>query len=152
MSYKETEKEIETLRNKYGEVLFRMGISHLMDVGIRHLTDENIEETCEELMQQDDTNSFMTNEFQCNIIRCAGALAKLDHIELIVYIQRRMCYDVNDGVFLTDWPEHLQNLLDNVYYDTEYSTIYNELRDAGFGNGDIKAMHYGYVIPEEEYV
>jgi len=96
MSYQETEATINKLRSK-DEIMFRMAISHLMDVGIRHLTPENIEETCAEIMQEDDSHSFMTNAYQCALVRLAGELAKLDHIELLVYIQQNVEYAVYGG-------------------------------------------------------
>lgn len=93
MTYKESKNVLEDIRNR-NEMLFRMAISHLMDVGIRHLTDDIVEENCKEIMGQDDTHSFMTNEFQCAIIRTAGELAKVDHIHLLVYIQEEIEYAV----------------------------------------------------------
>ena len=92
-NYTESKKKIETIRNK-DEMMFRMAISHLMDVGIRHLTEENIKENCEEIMKQDDSHSFMTNEFQCELIKMAGELAQIPHIELLVYIQREVDYSI----------------------------------------------------------
>lgn len=40
-NYKDAEKFLNELRNN-DEMLFRMAISHLMDVGIRNLTEENV--------------------------------------------------------------------------------------------------------------
>ena len=96
MKYAETKKQIDIIRNR-NEVMFRMAISHLMDVGIRHLTEENIAETCAEIMKEDDSRSFMTNEYKCELIKMAGELAKLDHIHVLVYISREVHYDVGDN-------------------------------------------------------
>lgn len=85
MKYTESKKVLNNLRNE-GEVLFRMAISHLMDVGIRHLTKEIVEETCDEIMKEDDSHSFMTNKFKCRIIEIAHELSKIDHIHLLYYI------------------------------------------------------------------
>ena len=95
MNYTESKKEIESIRNK-NEMMFRMSISHLMDVGIRHFTEENIESDCEEIMQQDDSHSFMTNKFQCDIVRTAGKLAQINHIHLLHYISEEIYYDVGE--------------------------------------------------------
>jgi hypothetical protein len=64
MNYKKSKYKLDELRTK-DEAMFRMAISHLMDVGIRNLTEEDVEETCNEIMKQDDSRSLMTNEFQC---------------------------------------------------------------------------------------
>lgn len=93
MSYKESEKQINDIRCR-DEILFRMAISHLMDVGIRHLTDENVKATCESIMREDDSNSFMTNEYKCELVRMAAELAKVSHIHLLVYIKKNVEYDV----------------------------------------------------------
>lgn len=93
MTYKESEKILNSLREP-DKMLFRMAISYLIDVGIRHLTEENIKETCEEIMQQDDSHSFMTNRYQCDLVRLAGELAKVDYIHLLVYIGKNVKYAV----------------------------------------------------------
>ena len=81
MDYIKSKKQLDALRRE-NEVMFRMAISHLMDVGFRHLTEENITETCESIMQEDDSKAIMTNEFKCELIRMAGELAKINHIHL----------------------------------------------------------------------
>ena len=93
MSYKESEKNINDIRSR-DEILFRMAVSHLMDVGIRHLTEENVTATCESIMKQDDSKSFMTNEYQCELVRTAAELAKFNHIHLLVYISGNVEYSV----------------------------------------------------------
>ena len=93
MSYKESEKHINEIRRR-DEMMFRMAVSHLMDVGIRHLTDENVSATCESIMKEDDSNSFMTNEYKCELVRMAAELAKVSHIHLLVYIKKNVEYDV----------------------------------------------------------
>lgn len=95
MTYAESKKILDAVKRE-SETKFRMAISHLMDVGIRHLTEENIAETCREIQKENDANSFMTNAFKCELLRTAGELAKIDHIHLLVYIQREIVYDVDD--------------------------------------------------------
>ena len=96
MTYAESKKILDKIRNR-NEVIFRMAISHLMDVGIRNLDQENIERTCKAINKEDDSRSFMTNNFKCDLVRMAGELAKIDHIHLLVYIQREIAYDVGDS-------------------------------------------------------
>ena len=96
MNYSESEKKLNEIR-KRDEMIFRMAISHLMDVGIRHLDEENIERTCKAIQEEDDSKSFMTNNFKCDLVRTAGELAKIEHIHLLVYIQREVAYDVGDN-------------------------------------------------------
>lgn len=95
MMYAESKRKIDKIRH-YDEMMFRMAISHLMDVGIRHLDEENIKRTCEEIQKEDDSRSFMTNNYKCDLIRMSGELAKIEHIHLLVYIQREVAYDVEE--------------------------------------------------------
>lgn len=92
-SYKEIEKELKKLHTE-NEIIFRCGISHLLDVGSRHLTTEIVERTCAEIMQQDDSRSLMTNEFQCAIVRMAGKLAEIPDTMLLHYISKNVKYSV----------------------------------------------------------
>ena len=93
MTYQESKRILEKIRNR-NEIIFRMAISHLMDVGIRHLNEENIEKTCEEINKEDDSKRFMTNVYMCELVRMAGEIAKIDHIHLLVYIGKEVFYDV----------------------------------------------------------
>ena len=93
-TFKTIEKNINKLRRDYGEITFRMAISHLMDVGMRHLTPELVNEAKDEIMKQDDRKMFVTNELLCDVVECAGELAKIDATYLLVYIGRNVEYDV----------------------------------------------------------
>ena len=96
MTYKESKKILDNIRRR-DEMMFRMAISHLMDVGMRHLDEENIEETCKAIQKEDDRKSFMTNNYKCDLLRMAGEIAKINHIHLLVYIQREIVYDVGEN-------------------------------------------------------
>lgn len=93
-TFKTIEKNINSIRREYGEMIFRMSISHLMDVGMRNLTPELVNEAKDEIMKQDDRKMFVTNEVLCNVVECAGELAKIGAIDLLVYIGRNVEYDV----------------------------------------------------------
>lgn len=94
-TFKTIEQNINNLRRNYGEITFRMAISHLMDVGMRHLTPELVNETKDEIMKQDDSRMCVTNELLCDVVECAGELAKIDATYLLVYIGRNVEYDVD---------------------------------------------------------
>lgn len=87
-------KEINNLENKYGLVLFRMGLTHLVDVGIRNLSDENVEESIQRIIAQGEVDKangivpIMTPEFQCEILRCAAELSKFTIWDLFMYIKK----------------------------------------------------------------
>lgn len=97
-AFKTIEQNINAIRSDYGEMIFRMAISHLMDVGMRNLTPELVDEAKVEIMKQDDSKAFVTNEALCDVVECAGELAKINAIDLLVYIGRNVEYDV-DGCY-----------------------------------------------------
>jgi hypothetical protein len=90
------ENEISAIDNKYGQVLFRMGLTHLGDVGIRNLTDENVEECIKQIKAKEEESlikgrvSIMTPEFQSTVVRCAAELARFDIWELFAYIKKHI--------------------------------------------------------------
>ena len=95
-TFKTIEQNINSIRRDYGEMIFRMAISHLMDVGMRHLTPELVNEAKDEIMKQDDRKIFVTNKALCDVVECAGELAKINAIDLLVYIGRNVEYDVDE--------------------------------------------------------
>lgn len=151
MNYMESKKKLDELR-KRNEGLFRMAISHLMDVGIRHLTDENIAETCAEIMKEDDTHSFMTNKYQCAIVKTAGKLAKIDHIHLLNYISKEVYYDVGDNKIsynrACDLLEACMEWLDDDI--AEVSDTLEAFRFIGFTDNEIEELGYGFLLDIEE--
>ena len=129
--------------------MFRMAISHLMDVGIRHLTEENVEETCKEIMQHDDSKAFMTNEFSCNLVRMAYELAQVPHTDLLVYIQRDVVYDVFDGGMSYERiMQLLKKCLDWIEEDhLETLDIFEHL---GLEDGEIESLGFAYLLDLRE--
>lgn len=87
-------KCIRNTEDKYGLLIFRMGLSHLVDVGHRHLSDEDVEESIRKIMEQGEEDkvngkvTVMTPEFLCEVIRCAGELAKFSIWTLFAYIKK----------------------------------------------------------------
>lgn len=150
-NYIESKKILDEIRGK-NEVMFRMAVSHLMDVGIRHLTEENINHTCEEIMKEDDSHAFMSNRFKCDLVRMAGEIAKIDHIHLLTYISRHMYYDVGDNGFCFDHAiELISKLIDYIEYDVgSYQVCYEELRDCDVEDEDLQFIGYDYMIPNDE--
>lgn len=150
-SYAESRNTILKIRSR-DEVLFRMAISHLMDVGIRHLTEENIAETCAEIVKEDDSHAFMTNHYKANIVKVAGELAKIDHIHLLTFISREVAYDVGD-----ESPTYfrLRELVDYCmnWFEidcAESADLYDVLTNIGFNDVEIDTFGYGYIIPESD--
>lgn len=107
-TFKTIEQNINNIRRDYGEMIFRMSISHLMDVGMRNLTPELVNEAKNEITKKDDSRMFVTNKLLCDVVECAGELAKIDATYLLVYIGRNVEYDV-DGCYRVENDEEEEN-------------------------------------------
>ncbi len=151
ITYAESKKKIEEIRNR-NETMFRMAISHLMDVGYRHLTEENINRTCEEIMQEDDSKHFMTNEFKCDLIKMAGELAKIDHIHLLVYISREVYYDVfDDGISYERAIQMVKHCINWIIDGADKEDACNDLMSGlEFESAEIESLGYGWMLDSEE--
>lgn len=86
--------------DKYGESVFRMGISHLMDVGAQHLDNETVEKACDFLTKITPQNSMMAGVFASNIIKCAAELSKCNIAEVLAFTQTH--------VIFTEYEKHLE--------------------------------------------
>lgn len=150
MTYAQSEACLDALRWQ-NPTMFLMAISHLIDVGIRHLTPEAIEETCNEIMQQDDAGYIMTNDFQCELVRMAGKIAKIDHIHLLVYISRNTFYDVGDGKLSYDRMDELLRYCVDYITSSTYREPYEELcENCYFCDDDFEALGIENMIPGRE--
>lgn len=79
---------IRKVEDDYGLVLFRCGLTHLIDVGHKHLQDkEFIKETCDKIQKETSPNAIMTADFQCELVKCAEELAQFPIWDLIAYIK-----------------------------------------------------------------
>ena len=89
-------KEIINIENKYGLVLFRMGLSHLVDIGHRNFDDDSVAESIAQIMakgEEDKANgviSVISPEFQCEIVRCAAELSQFSIWTLFTYIKEHV--------------------------------------------------------------
>lgn len=148
-SYAVSEQKLDALRWQ-NPTMFIMAISHLMDVGIRHLTDEAIEATCAQIMQEDDKGKFMTNDFQCDLIRMAGRIAKIDHVHLLVYITRNTFYDVGDGKLSYDrMDELLRECVDYIVSNAFDETANVLIENCCFDEADFYALGIENMLSEE---
>ena len=151
MTYTESKNILDGIKSS-NEVMFRMAISHLMDCGIKHLTTENIERTCKEIIQEDDSKHFMTNEFKCNLVKMTGELSKIDHIHLLTYISREVYYHVDDNCLsyrrLFKLAKGCIEWVLADAHETEFAL--QEIREMGFEDEDIECLGFGWMLETEE--
>jgi hypothetical protein len=151
MSFKESKKIIDDIRARKDEMVFRMAISHLLDVGIRHLDEESCKYTCQCIKQQDDSRAIMTNDFMCEIVWLAHDLSKVPHIDLLIYIQRYVDYDASD-----DYPSYgravslLRSCVDWMTCDQLPEDALSDLYGVGFNNDEIVFVGFGNLLEMED--
>ena len=154
-NYVESKKKLEAIRNEVGEPLFRMALTHTFDVGFRHLTEENIKATCDEMMKDDDSHAFMTNEYKCDLVRTAGEIAKVPPYDVEVYVNREMEYSTGeDYVQRNRLVRLLQNALNYIYEDVQDCTDFCRImdKDIGIYEEEIKELGFDWAMDyiEEE--
>ena len=97
---REKMKELQALENKYGLVIFRAGLTHMVDVGHRNLDDNSVDEWIKQIISQgeldkaDGKTPIMTPKFQCEIVRCAAELVKFSIWTLFAYIKKHVVVDI----------------------------------------------------------
>lgn len=141
-TYNETKLAIDNIRNRKNEMLFRMSISHILDVGMRLLTEENVEETCAEIMAHDDSKLFMSNEWLCAIVRTAKEIVDAvdNHCHLLVYIQNELEYDCGQKEMIrSNLVKVAQNMAHRILNDND-----------GLDSGDLKDIFLDEIELDEE--
>ena len=150
-NYKESKQVLDNLRSRNDEAMFRMAISHLIDVGVRHLTEENVKHTYQQIMQEDDSHSFMTNQYKCDLVWLAHDLAQIPHIDLLIYIQREVDYDAMDNN-----PSYrraiqlLRSCVDWTTCDQLPEDALSDLYGIGFSDEEIEFVGFGNLLEMNE--
>jgi hypothetical protein len=82
----------------------------------------------------------MTNEFKCDLIRAAYELAQIPHIDLLVYIQREIYYDVFDNEMSYERMKRLyNNMLFHISELVSGSDLVDTLHCIGFTDDEIES-------------
>lgn len=151
-NYVESKKKIDEIRNDVGEPLFRMSISHLMDVGARNLDEAGVRLTCNAINKEDDTHSCMTNRFKCHIVKTAAKLAQISQVDLLVYIQREVDYDIFDNALSYKRAIKLLNeALRYIEFDKQTNRrILNAFNEIGLQEEEMIELGFGYLVNEEK--
>jgi len=84
---KEQLKQIREIENKYGLMVFRMGLTHLVDVGHRNVIGD-VDVAIRQIMAEGENTSIMTPELKCGILRCAAELTEYSIWTLFAYIKK----------------------------------------------------------------
>lgn len=77
---------IRAISKKHGENVFRMALTHMVEVGADRLRNINVEETVAEILATD-CKSLISPQMQASILRCAWELAQQDLWDILAFVQ-----------------------------------------------------------------
>jgi len=93
-------REIQTIENKSGLIVFRMGLTHLFDTGHSNFDDDSVEDCLKSILAEEEeqkvngTRSIITPDFKREILRCATELSKFSIWTLFAYIKKYVVVDI----------------------------------------------------------
>lgn len=161
MSYAETKKELDRIRNEYGckgEVIFRSALQCVLDYGKLDMMDDwcyshRVDEVNErhDEAEKEGKILFMTRNFELAILECAREIAKVDTYDLLVYVQREVWLS-NESI---DYQRAIE-LLKRCMYDIEErescenKLTYQAFEEIGFTDDEIEEFEFGYLLNDEE--
>ena len=149
--YQKSKSEIDRIRQEFGEPIFRMAISHLMDVGIRHLGELETQTSIDIIMAGDDTNNILPNKVLCDVVKAAHQLSKVDHIDILIYNTTELEYGMDYGMInYSRLMQLLGNCIDMICSDQTSKDALNSLYDIGMDEEEIEGLGFGNLLEEEE--
>lgn len=106
MSYAESKKKLDAIRQEYGckgDVIFRTAIQYIVEHGQYNFKNQTWFDSCltsvdkrHDLAEKDGKILFMTRDFEKALLECARELAQITAYDLLIYIQREVW--LGDGV------------------------------------------------------
>ena len=161
MSYIETKKELDRIRNEYGckgEILFRSALQCVLQYGQNDMADDwcyshRIDEINErhDVAEAEGKILFISRDFEIAIVECAREIAKVDSYDLLAYIQKEVWLS-SGGI---DYQRAIK-LLKRCMYDIEEREncedrlTYQALEQIGFTDDEIRELEFGFLLNEKE--
>lgn len=167
MSYLESKKKLDAIRQEYGckgEIIFRTAIQNVVDYGKCTLLDKGWYQcTIDDIDSNHDYAEangkflFMTRDFEKAIVNCSVALCDVDTYDLLIYIQREVWLGGGE-VGEPDYQramEIIRNCLcyaaDNFgAYPCESDVTLNDFREIGLTDEEIEYFGWSYLLDVEE--
>ena len=162
MTYAETKKELDRIRNEYGckgEILFRTALQMVVEYGTTSLLDDwNYTHLNDEVNERHDAAEaegeilWMTRNFELAILECAREIAKVSIYNLLVYIQKEVWLSNEGGIDYDRAVMLLKRCMNQIEGDEmcDNAEIYNVFDDIGFTDEELEELGFKYLINEEE--
>ena len=159
MSYKDSKKELDRIRNEYGckgEVIFRSALQYVVQYGADNLVDDwNYTHILDDINERHDTAEaegkwlWITRDFEIAIIECSKEIAKVPTMDLLQYIQKEVWLS-GDGMDYQRAIELLKSCVEWFTDDTLNERIVENLNLLGFRDDEIEELGYEWLFEEEE--
>ena len=161
MSYIETKKELDRIRNEYGctgEILFRSALQCVLQYGQSDMTDDwcyshRIDEINERHNEAEAEGKilFVSRDFEIAILECAREIAKVDTYDLLVYVQKEVWLS-SEGIDYQRVIKLLKGCMEVIEAEEDYDNIktLEVFENIGFTDDELKELRFGYLVNEEE--
>ena len=162
MSYAESKKKLDAIRQEYGykgDILFRTAIQYVVEFGSCTLQDKDWYKW---MMDDIDANHdraeakgeilWCTRDFEKAIIDCAVALSEVNTYDFLTYIQREVWLGGGE-VGEPDYQRALQIIRNCLYWTAEgyeSSAILSQFRDLELDDDEIAYFGWDYLLDVED--
>lgn len=159
MSYKESKRELDRIRDEYGckgEILFRTALQYVVECGHHLLKDplwvqkqlHNIDVN-HDYAEKEGKILFITRDFEKAIVECAAEIAKVPSMDMLQYVQKEVWLS-GEGIDYQRAIELLNDCLEWFTDDTLNDRIVENLSLLGFKDYELEELGYGWLFEEEE--
>lgn len=161
-TYAITKKELDRIRSEYGckgEIIFRTALQYVVEYGQCKFNDKGwvnnqltLIDAKHDIADAQGKHLWIGREFERAIIECASEIANVEAYSLLAYIQKEVWLSNEGGI---DYQRAVE-LLQKCIYDIEErencedKLLFQALENIGFGDDDIEALGFGYLLNNGE--
>lgn len=159
MSYEESKKKLNQIRQEYGckgDVIFRTAMQYIVEHGQYNFRNQKWFDSCIEnvdkkhdLADRNGKHLWIGRDFEKALLECAKELADINAYDLLTYIQREVWLSGN-GIDYQRAITLCKNVIDWMVADTyETSVALDEVREMGFTDDEIDELGFAWMFGED---
>lgn len=114
--------KISEIHKKFGDIPFKMALSHLISVGSDNFTKENVTAAIEKINKECDDISFIAMPLQKSIVNCAYELSKEDIWDVLQFVQANIRIDnllIHEGKIISFWQNCTEGIIAYIIVPSE---------------------------------
>ena len=86
-------------------------------------------------------------EFNDLVVKCANELAKINTIDLLLYIQKEICFSNDNVMGYKKMTQKLKDCIDWIIGDADCSDVVKDLKyGVGFSENELRSLGYDYLF------